>query len=483
MSEHKQTRGRRGVVLLFLLSFPTFLGLVSFTALASPSASLKILSHTGYQDSIRFYHVVGEVQNLGSVDVYQVRITASFYDSHNTFIANSTAQTAINIVLAGRRAPFDIILLNLQQSAAVHRYTFHPTFTPYPDVFPLGLELVSSSSYGQFPEWMHVTGVIRNNASTPALSGKVVATFYNSTRGVVATAFAASNPIDIDPGQQATFDVALTPDRVPYVSSYFLSAESEGYGLISKPPLNTVLTLVAPETILADRTALTATLRDENRVPIALAEVKFDVYLNSAWRDIGSSTTNGTGQSEITYLPESAGEFQVKATYNGSTDIYLPSSEVTVLRVVSPPLDTEPPIWPAGSTLTASNVGFTTLVLTWTAATDNFEIVSYRIFQRNALLASLQGDSLTYNVTTLEPGRTYTFKIEAGDAENNWSNNGPSVTVSTRQPSAGPPPATVPNRPNLLQLNWLWVIVGVGAVVLASVLTRTMVQRKAPNTK
>jgi len=92
------------------------------------------------------------------------------------------------------------------------------------------------------------------------------------------------------------------------------------------------------------------------------------------------------------------------------------------------------PNWPAGSTLTASNLGQTGLTLTWVAAADNIGITGYRVYQGSTLLATLAGNVLTYSVTGLTPGTQYTFKVEAGDAANNWSTNGPSVTITTLTP-------------------------------------------------
>ena len=61
-----------------------------FSALPTPvnkAASVTILSHSGYLDSIGGYHIFGEVQNLDTAPVEWVNITATFYDSSNTIIA------------------------------------------------------------------------------------------------------------------------------------------------------------------------------------------------------------------------------------------------------------------------------------------------------------------------------------------------------------------------------------------------------------
>ncbi|OPX86436.1 MAG: Endo-1,4-beta-xylanase A precursor [Pelotomaculum sp. PtaB.Bin104] len=93
--------------------------------------------------------------------------------------------------------------------------------------------------------------------------------------------------------------------------------------------------------------------------------------------------------------------------------------------------DTAAPAWPSDSALTAGNVTEGSLTLHWTAATDNKGVTSYRIYQDAALLGNVSGSINTYTIVGLTAGTQYTFKIEAGDAKGNWSNDGPAVTVKT----------------------------------------------------
>ncbi|TEB14272.1 Chitinase A1 precursor [Pelotomaculum sp. FP] len=100
------------------------------------------------------------------------------------------------------------------------------------------------------------------------------------------------------------------------------------------------------------------------------------------------------------------------------------------------PLPPSSPAWPFGSSLTAGNVTQNGLTLTWTAATDDVGVTSYKIYKNNNILDTVNLDTVDgtptpYNVTGLTSGTRYVFKVEAGDAEGNWSATGPSVTVTT----------------------------------------------------
>lgn len=77
------------------------------------------------------------------------------------------------------------------------------------------------------------------------------------------------------------------------------------------------------------------------------------------------------------------------------------------------------PTWEVGSKITASNIRKTDLTLNWGVAKDNVEITGYRITQDGKVISELTGTS--FKVTDLTKSTAYTFKVEARDAEDNWS--------------------------------------------------------------
>jgi len=94
------------------------------------------------------------------------------------------------------------------------------------------------------------------------------------------------------------------------------------------------------------------------------------------------------------------------------------------------------PTWPIGSQLTVSNVEETGLTLTWTAAVDDKGVTAYRIYRDGEVIATVQGDVLTYDVTGLIADKCYNFRVEAGDADNNWTFLGLAALVCTPDKSA-----------------------------------------------
>ncbi|MCD6392044.1 MAG: fibronectin type III domain-containing protein, partial [Planctomycetes bacterium] len=62
---------------------------------------------------------------------------------------------------------------------------------------------------------------------------------------------------------------------------------------------------------------------------------------------------------------------------------------------------------------------------------DNEAVTQYRIYQDDSLLTTTGVDPLEYEITGLSAATEYTFKVEAGDAADNWSDDGPTVTITT----------------------------------------------------
>jgi L-asparaginase type II len=114
--------------------------------------------------------------------------------------------------------------------------------------------------------------------------------------------------------------------------------------------------------------------------------------------------------------------------------------------------DIKAPEWPAGSSLEASNVGRTSLTLTWPAAVDNIGVTQYRIYDTGSntvvgsvyssvtngvystvsgsVYSSVAGSVYYYNLSGLNPGTTYNFTVKAEDAAGNTS-VGLSKTIQT----------------------------------------------------
>jgi hypothetical protein len=151
--------------------------------------------------------------------------------------------------------------------------------------------------------------------------------------------------------------------------------------------------------------------------------------------------------------------------YTASREGYITKTESFTLEetngtiIITLEVDEAPPTWRDGSSLTATNVGAAQVTLTWSEAEDNVGVTGYRVYRGSELLTTVAGETLSYTVTGLSAGTSYTFKVEAGDAAGNWSTNGPNRAVTTSSGSGGgdngggtvnvtptPAPTAAPNK-------------------------------------
>ena len=96
------------------------------------------------------------------------------------------------------------------------------------------------------------------------------------------------------------------------------------------------------------------------------------------------------------------------------------------------PTDKQEPIWPTGSSITASAITTSSLTLTWSAATDNVGVTLYRINYKDGTdKVKYVSQGRTTTITGLTADREFTFTVYARDGAGNWSNPGPWVKATT----------------------------------------------------
>ncbi|RKN86212.1 DUF4962 domain-containing protein [Paenibacillus ginsengarvi] len=150
---------------------------------------------------------------------------------------------------------------------------------------------------------------------------------------------------------------------------------------------------------------------------------EYVIYANGASRSVVPA---GTHTATITGL--AAGQsytFTIRAVDTSDNR----SPESSPLPVMLD--DTTPPTWGAAASLRAARLFPNAVRLEWDQAADNSgNVVTYSVY-RSGVSGSLASTvtGTTYDATGLQPGGTYTFKVEASDAAGNTSTDGPSITV------------------------------------------------------
>ncbi len=207
-------------------------------------------------------------------------------------------------------------------------------------------------------------------------------------------------------------------------------------GYFNPPPVHdvAVTSLLPSAASVAQGQTVTVTVQTANKGSVP-ENFTVTVYYNSTIIATKEITNLGLGETMITSLSwitegVDPGSYTIKATVSivpGETSTFDNTMTYGSILVV----DESPPTWPSGSSLAAPDVSPTTVSLSWTAGNDRTGVASYRVYQGTTLLGTVSERVLTYNVTGLTPSTIYTFSVEAGDATDNWSIDGPSVTVTT----------------------------------------------------
>jgi chitodextrinase/C1A family cysteine protease len=146
----------------------------------------------------------------------------------------------------------------------------------------------------------------------------------------------------------------------------------------------------------------------------------YDIYSNGSL--LGSVT--GTSANVTGLTASTTYSFYVKAK-DAAGNISAASNTISVTTLAPP--DTQAPTAPTN--LAASNVTQTTLMLSWTASTDNVAVTGYQVYRGGTLIGTTA--STSYNVSGLTAATTYSFYVKAYDAAGNVSNASNTISVTT----------------------------------------------------
>ncbi|WP_164716566.1 fibronectin type III domain-containing protein [Paenibacillus whitsoniae] len=127
--------------------------------------------------------------------------------------------------------------------------------------------------------------------------------------------------------------------------------------------------------------------------------------------------------------------FKVEAMDAASESTTGPSTTLT-----TPAADLVHPTWPSGSsvTVTVTDAGRYGLTLHWPIAADNYGVTGYDVYQGSTLLGTVSGTINQYAVTGLTPGTSYTFHVDARDAEGNTASSQTLTTATAAADTAKP---------------------------------------------
>ena len=208
-------------------------------------------------------------------------------------------------------------------------------------------------------------------------------------------------------------------------------------GVVRSTPVAAVVT---PAPAMVQAQGLTDSTAQVLWTPVTGAS-SYDVYRDATHVGVAVTSTlfNDTGLTANTTY-----SYTVTATVSGVASSATAAPPATTQAAP----DTTAPTW-TGATpaLTASSVTSNSLTLTWSRATDNVEVLGYRILRGQdptpPTVIATQDVGLTYKVTNLKANTAYTFRVEALDASFNVSSAlSTTITTGAATDTAPLPPAS-----------------------------------------
>ena len=255
---------RKSVVFFFVFLMLASLGLVLVPQVSSQPENVKVLSYSGYLDSLGDFVVAGEVQNVGPNTIASVVLSGTVYSKDGEAQAKSYTQAFVNYLVPQQKAPFSMEFLPVSAaddlswlSLGFDRVDFSVNVAEatssyqYPDL------TVKSSSGGVDAEgacW--VSGTIQNSGTQTATNVRVIGTFYNASGTVVAVGYSdLLTPASLAPSSIASFKVGafdLNQTEAPsnlIISSFLLLIQTEEpilSGTAPSPPPSSPQSITPP---------------------------------------------------------------------------------------------------------------------------------------------------------------------------------------------------------------------------------------------
>lgn len=168
----------------------------------------------------------------------------------------------------------------------------------------------------------------------------------------------------------------------------------------------------------------------------------------------GKMTARGTAYIQSVTIPDSRVLNTLILTKPRDYYVFNRDVEGMCRELIEDIQDITAPSMPAG--LSAEDIGYTSLKLTWQASTDDTGVSGYDIYRNDKKVMSVSGTS--YTDKNLLPGTEYRYYVIAKDATLNTSAASKTLTVTTPEDKEAP---GIPGKPELsermadtLRLTW-----------------------------
>jgi hypothetical protein len=156
--------------------------------------------------------VVGEVTNGSGQPVYNVTVSAAFYDQGGNLIAAQEATAYLPQTLQTQNNPFKIVLANAPASVSTYELVLR-----WDDLTALGFDRITVvSEEVETDPTVAVHGELRNDGLASMSNVAVAVTFYDADGNVVDAYPGRAASAPIDPGVTTTYRVDTGRGDIPF---------------------------------------------------------------------------------------------------------------------------------------------------------------------------------------------------------------------------------------------------------------------------
>jgi hypothetical protein len=195
------------------------------------SNQLAVLQNwSSYVDNAGHLEVVGELLNIGSLDIGSVEMTATLFNEQGKVLAIGSGLAAAKVIIPGEKSCFWIYFADPPPENEFTSINFYGTWVLISH-YKSGLIIFNdSASYDPSFNYYRLTGQVRNDSAQTANNVIVAGTLYSDSAyqgKVIRCRSELLSSVNLDPGQVGIFDVDFGAPVPEAVGSYRLEAQAD----------------------------------------------------------------------------------------------------------------------------------------------------------------------------------------------------------------------------------------------------------------
>lgn len=191
--------------------------------------NFEVLQTKTTVDQSGLIHLFGEIRNISDRPQQDIAIFANFYDQSGKNIGNGSGLVPVRSLNMGDISPFEIILLDSEQSKDVANYSLNFT-SKAGSIKAENLVITSSKSRPDIFGYYYVNGRISNKGNDTATNVLAIASFYDKDGKIIGLSSAIAEPTNMTSLSTSSFTIVMDDKlQTSKIKNYYLTIDSDQY--------------------------------------------------------------------------------------------------------------------------------------------------------------------------------------------------------------------------------------------------------------